>query len=197
MVTSFKKDTSRALHKQGHISRNLWGGSRPPLSPSSGGPSLEMLSINCKLEVSLKWIENCVLTTVEIDANADATGADGATLEVSDAEVYVPVVTLSAERNVKLVKQLNEGFKRPVFSKKYKVIDNKVVEIAAANAEKHLRKLLDSSYHWVKRLFVLAYDDTAGDNQVSVILSKNIFFQELNWKLQHWNWWKKFLWSAN
>ena len=135
-----------------------------------------MLSINCKLEVSLKWIENCVLTTVEIDANADATGADGATLEVSDAEVYVPVVTLSAERNVKLVKQLNEGFKRPVFSKKYKVIDNKVVEIAAANAEKHLRKLLDSSYHWVKRLFVLAYDDTAGDNQVSVILSKNIFF---------------------
>ena len=128
------------------------------------------------MEVSLKWIENCVLTTVEIDANADATGADGATLEVSDAEVYVPVVTLSAERNVKLVKQLNEGFKRPVFSKKYKVIDNKVVEIAAANAEKHLRKLLDSSYHWVKRLFVLAYDDTAGDNQVSVILSKNIFF---------------------
>ena len=85
------------------------------MSPSSGGPSLEMLSINCKLEVSLKWIENCVLTTVEIDANADATGADGATLEVSDAEVYVPVVTLSAERNVKLVKQLNEGFKRPVF----------------------------------------------------------------------------------
>ena len=197
MVTSFKKDTSRALHKKGHISRNLWGGWRPPLSPSSGGPSLEMLSINCKLEVSLKWIENCVLTTVEIDANADATSADGATLEVSDAEVYVPVVTLSAERNVKLVKQLNEGFKRPVFSKKYKVIDNKVVEIAAANAEKHLRKLLDSSYHWVKRLFVLAYDDTAGDNQVSVILSKNIFFQELNWKLQHWNWWKKFLWSAN
>ena len=138
-----------------------------------------MLSINCKLEVSLKWIENCVLTTVEIDANADATGADGATLEVSDAEVYVPVVTLSAERNVKLVKQLNEGFKRPVFSKKYKVIDNKVVEIAAANAEKQKREWLDSSYQWLKRLFVLAYDNTASNGQVSVDSFKKYFLQRV------------------
>ena len=48
-------------------------------------------------------------------ANADATGADGATLEVTDTKLYVPVVTLSAEDNAKLVKQLNEGFKRPVY----------------------------------------------------------------------------------
>ena len=135
-----------------------------------------MSLIICKVELSLKWIENCVLTTAEIGANGDATSAVGVTFKITDTKLYVPVVTLSAEDNVKLVKQLNEGFKRPVYWNKYKVIDNKVVEIAAANAEKHLRKLLDSSYHWVKRLFVLAYDDTAGDNQVSVILSKNIFF---------------------
>ena len=48
-------------------------------------------------------------------ANADATGADGATLEATDTKLYVPVVTLSAEDNAKLVKQLNEGFKRPVY----------------------------------------------------------------------------------
>ena len=76
--------------------------------------SLEMPLINCKVELLLKWIENCVLTTAEIGANADATGADGATFEITDAKLYVPVVTLSAEDNVKLVKQLNEGFKRPV-----------------------------------------------------------------------------------
>ena len=116
--------------------------------------SLEMPLINCKVELLLKWIENCVLTTAEIGANADATGADGATFEITDAKLYVPVVTLSAEDNVKLVKQLNEGFKRPVYWNKYKVIDNKVVE----NAEKHIRELLDSSYQGVKRLFVLAYD---------------------------------------
>ena len=26
--------------------------------------------INCKVELSLRWIENCVLTTAEIGANA-------------------------------------------------------------------------------------------------------------------------------
>ena len=44
---------------------------------------------------------------------------------------------------------------------------NKVVEIAAANTEKHIRELLDSSCQGVKRLFVLAYENTAGDEQVS------------------------------
>ena len=44
---------------------------------------------------------------------------------------------------------------------------NKVVEIAAANTEKHIRELLDSSCQGVKRLFVLAYENTAGDKQVS------------------------------
>ena len=80
--------------------------------------------------------------------------------------MYVPVVTLSTEDNVKLVKQLNERFKRPVYRNKYRVIDNNVVEIAAANEEKHIRELLKSSYQGVKKLFFLAYDNTAGDNQV-------------------------------
>ena len=113
--------------------------------------SLEIPLINCEVELSLKWIENCVLTTAEIGANADATGADSATLEVTDARLYVPVVTLSAEDNVKLVKKLNEGFKRLVYWNKYKVIGKKVVEIAAPDTEKHTKELLDSSYQGLKR----------------------------------------------
>ena len=143
--------------------------------------SLEMPLINCKVELSLKWIENCVQTTAEIGANADATGADSATLEVTDAKLYVPGVTLSAEDNVKLVKQLNEGFKRPVYWNKYKVIDNKVVE----NAEKHIRELLDSSYQGVKRLFVLAYNNKEGDNKVSVDSYKKYFLPRV--KIENYN----------
>ena len=41
--------------------------------------------INCKVELSLKWIENCVLTSAAIGANADATGADSATFKITDA----------------------------------------------------------------------------------------------------------------
>ena len=96
-------------------------------------------------------------------------------LQVTEAKLYVTVVTLSAEELAKLVKQLNEGFKRTVYWNEYKIIDNKVVEIAAANAKKHVRKWFESSYQGFKRLFVLAYDNTAGDDQVSVNTFKKYF----------------------
>ena len=98
--------------------------------------SLEMPLINCKVELPLNWIENCVLTSAPIGANANATGADSATFKITDAKIYVPIITLSAEDNAKLSKILSEGFKRTVYWNKYKVIDNKVVEIAANNEEK-------------------------------------------------------------
>ena len=101
--------------------------------------SLEMSLINCKVKLSLKWIENCVWTTAAIGTDADATGADSPTFKITDAKRYVSVVTLSTEDNAKLTKHLSEGFKRPVYWNKYKVTDNKVVDITDANAEKHIR----------------------------------------------------------
>ena len=118
--------------------------------------SLEMPLINCKVELSLKWYERCLLTA-----------ATTATFKITDAKLYVPIVTLSAEDNAKLSKLLSEGFKRSIYWNKYKVIDNIVVSINNANEEKYIRERLDASYQGVKRLFVLAYDNTAGNNQVS------------------------------
>ena len=120
--------------------------------------SLEMPLIHYKVNISLKWIENGVLTAAAVSADVDATGADSATFKITDAKLYVPVVTLSAEDSARLTKQLDDRFKRPVYWNKYKVIDNKIVEIAPANEEGPIRELLDSSYEGVKRLFILAYD---------------------------------------
>ena len=92
-----------------------------------------------------------MLTTTAIGANANATVVDGATFKITDTKRYVLVVTLLAEDNIKVAKQLNEGFKRPVYWNRYKVIDIKIVEISAANAEKHISDRLDSSYQGVKR----------------------------------------------
>ena len=61
--------------------------------------SLEMPLINCKVELSLKWYERCLLTA-----------ATTATFRITDAKLYVPIVTLSIEDNSKLTKLLNEGF---------------------------------------------------------------------------------------
>ena len=49
--------------------------------------SLEMPPINCKVELSLKWIENFVLTSAAIGVNADATGADSATFKITAAKL--------------------------------------------------------------------------------------------------------------
>ena len=40
--------------------------------------------INCKVELSLKWHEKCLLTA-----------ANTATFEITDAKLYVPIVNLS------------------------------------------------------------------------------------------------------
>ena len=143
--------------------------------------SLEMPLIHYKVNISLKWIENGVLTAAAVSADVDATAADSATFKITDAKLYVPVVTLSAEDNVKLTKQLNEGFKRSLYWNEYKMIDNKKVEITNANDEKPKRELLDSSYQGVKKLFVLIYDN----NQVSVNSFKNYFFPRV--KIENYN----------
>ena len=56
-----------------------------------------------------------MLTTAPIGANLDATGADGPTFEITDAKLYVPIVTLSIEDNAKLSKLLGKGFKRSIY----------------------------------------------------------------------------------
>ena len=100
--------------------------------------------INCKVKLSLNWIENCVLTA--------AANANKATFKLTDAKIYVPIITLSPEDNVKLSKLLGERF--------IKVIDNIVVEFADNKEEEYIRQLVDSSNQGVKRLFVLAYFNT-------------------------------------
>ena len=127
--------------------------------------SLEIPLSNCKVELSLKWNENCILSSA----------GTAATFTITDTKLYVPVVTLKTEDNTKLSKLLSEGFKRPIYWNEYKVTPNKTVEPAAVNDEKYIRELLYSSCQGVKRLFVLAYNNAAGNNQVSVDSYKKHF----------------------
>ena len=144
-----------------------------------------MSLINCKVELSLRWNENCVLTSAAIGDNANATGVDSATFKITHAKLYVLIVTLSAEGNSKLSKLLGEGFKRSIYWSKYKVIGNIEVNIARNNEEKYIRKLLDSSYQGVKRLFALAYNNTADNNQVSIDSLKKYFLPRV--KIENYN----------
>ena len=137
--------------------------------------SLETSLINCEVKLSLGWNENCILST----------GGQNPIFLITDAKRYVPVVTLLAEDNAKLSKLLSRGFKRSVYWNKYKVIPNKFVEIAANNEEKTIRELPDSTYQVVKILFVLAYNNTADNNQVTIDSFTRYFLSRV--KIENYN----------
>ena len=109
---------------------------------SSFWRSLEMSLINCKVEFSLEWYEECILST----------SGTVATFEITDAKLYVPIVTLITEDKTKLSKLLSEGFKRLICWDEYKVISNKNY-----NENEYTRERLDASIQGVNRLFVFPY----------------------------------------
>ena len=59
------------------------------------------------------------------------------------------------------------------------------MQIATANEEKYIRELLDSSYQGLKILFVLAYNNTADDNQVSIDSFRKYFLPRV--KIENYN----------
>ena len=84
--------------------------------------------INCEVSLTSTWSENCVLTsraTRDADPDADPAVAGinnppNATFKITDCKSYVPVVTLSAENDDKLLEQLKTGFKRIIKWNKYR-----------------------------------------------------------------------------
>ena len=58
-----------------------------------------MLLINCEITLILTWSENCVSN-------------QNFTFEITEAKLYVTIVTLSTQYNAKLLPQLKSDFKR-------------------------------------------------------------------------------------
>ena len=99
------------------------------------------------------------------------TSLDGVPIfTITDAKLYVPIVTLSIEDDAKLSKQLSEGFKRSVYWNKYQKISNKTY-----NENQYIRELLNASYQGVKRLFVLTYRDRGGADRVTADSHRKYF----------------------
>ena len=74
--------------------------------------TLEMLLINCEVGLILTWSENCVIIYTNV-ANQTPTFA------ITEANLYVPVVTLSTQDKAKLLTQLKSDFKRTISWNKY------------------------------------------------------------------------------
>ena len=73
--------------------------------------ALNIPLISCEVSLELKWNKNCVITSLEqrqIDAGPPVVNGTttGATLAINNCKLYVPVVTLSKDDEIKLLTNL-------------------------------------------------------------------------------------------
>ena len=113
---------------------------------------LEIPLIDCKIHLELSWTKNLVMPAI-----ADTK------FKITNNKFNFPIVTLSSKDNVKLIKLLEEGFKRPVYWNGYQT-KTKARDLDNNNLTRYP---LDASFQGVRKLFVLAFNNT------TVIVSYN------------------------
>ena len=86
----------------------------------------------------------------------------GLEFKITDTKLYVPVVTLSKESDIKLLEQLKSGFKRTIKWNKYRS------QMTIQHQNNNLNCLNDPTFINVTRLFVLSFSTkSAGDKRDS------------------------------
>ena len=115
--------------------------------------------------LELKWNKNCIITSLErrqVDAGPPVVrdnAPTGATLAINNCKLYVPVVILSKDDEIKLLTNLKSGFKREIIWNKYRS------QMTSEAVNNNLNILVDPTFTNVNRLFVLAYGQVNNDRQ--------------------------------
>ena len=97
-----------------------------------------------------------------------------ATFTINDCKLYVPVVTLSKDDEIKLLTNLKLGFKTEIIWNKYRS------QMTTEAINNNLNILIDPTFTNVNRLFVLPYQ-TANDRQsFSRFYLQNVMVKDYN-----------------
>ena len=72
-----------------------------------------MPSINCKIELKVKQIKDCIFTVA--GADNDNVNRNNIIFSLKDTKLYVPVVTISARDNQNLSELLSKEFEKSVY----------------------------------------------------------------------------------
>ena len=121
--------------------------------------NLNISLINCELSLNLSWSETCVITSTEkriLVAGQPNRGdsPESAAFKIKDCKNYVPVITLSAENDNKLLKQLKTGFEKTMKWNKYRSEKssqtknnnlNYLIDIPVKNKEESYEAIIEMS----------------------------------------------------
>ena len=123
--------------------------------------ALNIPLISCEVSLELKWNKTCVITSQQIGINLDGANTaapTNSTLAINDCKLYITVVTLSKDDEIKLLTNLKSGFTREIIWNKYRS------QMTTEAVNNNLNILVDPTFTNVNRLFVLAYQN-ADDRQ--------------------------------
>ena len=134
--------------------------------------------INCEVNLILTWSKDCVIT------NSTGEGK----FAITEAKLYVPVVTLSTKDNEKLLQQLESGFKKTISWNKYES------RIKTFTQNTYLNYLINPSFQEANSFFVLPFENENGRTSHStyylpkveikhcnvMIDGRNVFDQPIN-----------------
>ena len=103
--------------------------------------TLEMPLINCEISLQLKWSRNCIIV-------AQTANNQNPTFQINDNKLYVSVVTLSTQKNLKLLKRFESGFKRTINWNKY------LAKTTNQARSRYLDYLIDPSFQGVNNYLI-------------------------------------------
>ena len=106
--------------------------------------------ISCEVSLELKWNKNCIITSlqqVQVDAGPPAVNGSPtvAKLAINDCKLYLPVVTLSKDDEIKLLTNLKSGFTREIICNKYRS------QMSTEEINNNLNILMDPTFTNVNR----------------------------------------------
>ena len=136
--------------------------------------------ISCEVSLKLKWDKNCVITSLEqrqVDAGPPVVrhnAPTGATLNIKDCKLYIAVVTLSKDVEIKLLTNLKSGFKREIKWNKYRS------QMSTEAINNNLNILIDPTFTNVNRLFVLAYQVAVNRQSFSQFYLPRVMVKDFN-----------------
>ena len=103
-----------------------------------------------EIELVLSWTKDCVL----IQNHDSITGTN---FMITRTKLYVPVVTLSINDNIKFLENIKQVFKRKISWNKYRS------EITTQPKKNNLDYLIDPTFRNINRLFVLSFKNGNND----------------------------------
>ena len=118
-------------------------------------------------------------TEADYDANPvvyEIDNPENATFQITDTKLYVPVVTLSKENDIKLLEQLKSGFKRTIKWNKYRS------QMTVQPQNNNLNYLIDPTFTNVNRLFVCLFQEILTlipDTPIQIIMYQKLKLRTL------------------